>query len=341
MSALHSSSVVYAAVTLFSADQAMSGYKAVVFGRVLLEQIYIGEGFASMKDFAAQRLSVRASGTFDLLSRAGKAAWDAFPQECAQIVELASIGEHPVSGAYPANFPSTKTLAAMSAALRRVPQRREEIVARVRSGEWHETELLELGRTPKPATKAQPASRVVKSVTKSVTKAIRELDAEGRRQLVETLRPLLQDISTTASEVPPPAIDPQPISLPTVRTPSPEDSSPIGGSSTHTPVWVSEPPPPDVPDSYGSSEAPAPVEAVAEPPLEAPPSPPISRTPVTEPPTAHHSRVPSPPPMGELTEQEKASMEMFKAAHPELFTPDFLERLATACSPAEVEHAAE
>lgn len=211
------SCVLDCTVELFQRDKT-SSYKAVLFALIQRERYFVADGFKTMKAFAEKRLDVRSSGAFDKLSAAGKTALDVFPEESEQIVGLLSMGELPFSNAYPANFPGTSTLSALGRFLKVLPARRDEVITRVRSGEWGEAELndaLAASRSLKPVKPRAPLrgglTRAIRSIDE-VGNIVDALDESERRTLCDRLKQLLSKIQ------PEPLLD--------------------GGESTHTPVWV-------------------------------------------------------------------------------------------------------
>lgn len=131
--------VLECAPRLFLALEQMHKMIAAVFGYIHRRSLFIQAGCPSMKEYAAKHLGVGTESAFDKLSRAGKAAWDAFPAECSSLVSLVCEGEPAVSDRYP-SLPTTSTLATLGTVLKWTPDR-EAVIARVKSGEWTDKHL--------------------------------------------------------------------------------------------------------------------------------------------------------------------------------------------------------
>ena len=144
--------VLQAAPRLFRALEGLHQIVAVVFGYIQREGIFDRSGCASMKEYAAKHLGVSTEALFDKLSRAGKAAWAAFPVESQRVVVLASTGS-PELGASPPGLPPTSTLATLGTVLKWVPNR-DSVIERVKSGEWTERDLKRLQSQHAAASKA-------------------------------------------------------------------------------------------------------------------------------------------------------------------------------------------
>lgn len=131
--------VLECAPRLFLALEQMHQTIAVVFGYIHRESMFVQAGCSNMKEYAAKHLGVRTESAFDKLSRAGKAAWDAFPAECSSLIARVCKGEPPVSDGCP-SLPTTSTLAALGTVLKWMPDR-DAVIARVKSGEWTDKHL--------------------------------------------------------------------------------------------------------------------------------------------------------------------------------------------------------